>query len=70
MYVLRAEHTHSVEEVLERILEHGMVLDGLSHLAALGSSPGISASASAERECKEPFPQCPRPAPTLVRKRA
>ncbi|MGH9523213.1 MAG: hypothetical protein ACRD3E_11850 [Terriglobales bacterium] len=69
MYVLRAEHSHSVEEVLERILEHGMVLDGLSHLAALGSTPGISASTSPERARVEPPRDCPIPVPPRPGKR-
>ncbi len=34
--------THSYEEVLERILDRGMVLDGLSFLAAVTDSEPLS----------------------------
>lgn len=40
--------TYAYEDLLERIVDRGLVLDGLSHLAALGTSKKLSACTSAE----------------------
>ena len=60
--VARTESTRYTEEILERILDRGIVLDGLSHLAAPASNPGINAAALPDDSLKRATPMsllCP-----------
>jgi len=54
--LIRAEGTRYYEEVLERILDHGMVLDGMSHIAALSNNSPISAQAKSEDRSRQENP--------------
>lgn len=40
--------TYAYDDLLERIVDRGMVLDGLSHLAAITDSADLSAHTSSE----------------------
>jgi len=46
--LFRAEGTRYYEEVLERILDYGVVLDAMSHLAALTDNAPLLAEALPE----------------------
>ncbi len=52
MLINRSEGTLYCEEVLERILDRGIVLDGCSHLAAMGEDPGMHAEAVSDQPAR------------------
>lgn len=45
---VRLVKTYAYDDLLERIVDRGMVLDGMSHLAAIANSKTLSAKMSAE----------------------
>ena len=57
MSILRT--TSSYEEILERILDRGMVLDGLSSLAALSASTSRTIRATAFCSLEDEKPKMP-----------
>lgn len=77
MVLSRQVGTHHPDEVLERILDRGMVLDGLSHLVVLAGSfkvstppsdtPAIPQPVSVRRRELGPASAPPRPDPPVIR---
>ena len=55
---IRVTNTQLYEELLERIVDRGMVLDGMSRLAALGTSAVLSAHTSCDEPDNRRVPDC------------
>jgi hypothetical protein len=46
---IRFVKTYAYDDLLERIIDRGMVLDGMSHLAAIATSARLSAHTSRDK---------------------